>query len=99
MFNTFQSLFKKTWPFCKNSYRIETSRLICVANQLTGFCKIRVFTEGSFRIVYATSGINFSYRQRLYVNLKVKQFRLVASPYFTDSFLHASLRIVFLYIF
>ena len=34
------------------SYCIETSQLICVANQLAGFCGVRVFTEGCFRINY-----------------------------------------------
>ena len=35
-------------PFSKNSYHIKTSRLICSANQLTGFYMIRVFTETYF---------------------------------------------------
>ena len=39
-------------PFGGSSYCIETSQLSCVANQLTGFCGVRVFTEGCFRINY-----------------------------------------------
>ena len=88
MFNTSKACFKR--PFSKNYYYIETSCLICAASQLAGFCMIRIFTDGSFRIVYTTSGINFSYRQRLYVNRRTKQFVLVAAHYFTDWFLHAS---------
>ena len=34
--------------FCKNSHHIETSQLICCANQLTGFYMTQVFTEGYF---------------------------------------------------
>ena len=37
-------------PFGGSSYCIETSQLICVANQLTNFCRVRVFTERCFRI-------------------------------------------------
>ena len=39
-------------PFGGSSYCIETSQLSCVANQLTDFCGVRVFTEGCFRITY-----------------------------------------------
>ena len=39
-------------PFGGISYCIETSQLSCVANQLAGFCGVRVFTEGCFRINY-----------------------------------------------
>ena len=39
-------------PFSESSYCIETSQLSCVANQLTGFCGVRVFTERYFRIDY-----------------------------------------------
>ena len=39
-------------PFRGGSYRIETSQLSCVVNQLAGFCGVRVFTEGCFRINY-----------------------------------------------
>ena len=80
--------------FSKNSYHIETSRLTCVANQLTGFCMIRVFTGRSFRIVYTTSGINFLYQQRPYVNRRTKRFVLVAAPNFMDWLLHAYLHTV-----
>ena len=61
---------------------------------MTGFCMIRIFTEGSFRIVYTTSGINFSYRQRLYVIRRIKQFVQVPVPHFTDWFLLASIHTV-----
>ena len=37
-------------PFGESSYCIETSQLSCVANQLNGFCGVRVFSEGYFRI-------------------------------------------------
>ena len=36
-------------PFNKNSYHIETSQLICKANELTGFYMTPVLTERSFR--------------------------------------------------
>ena len=39
-------------PFGGISYCIETSQLSCVANQLAGFCGVRVFHEGSFQIGY-----------------------------------------------
>ena len=39
-------------PFGESSYFIETSQLSCVANQLTGFCGVRVLTERYFRINY-----------------------------------------------
>ena len=39
-------------PFGGISYCIETSQLSCVANQLAGFCGVRVFHEGCFRIGY-----------------------------------------------
>ena len=39
-------------PFGGTSYCIETSQLSCVANQLAGFCWVRVFHEGSFQISY-----------------------------------------------
>ena len=39
-------------PFNKNPYHIETSRLMCFANQLTGFCMIRVLTDSRFRADY-----------------------------------------------
>ena len=39
-------------PFGGISYCIETSQPSCVANQLAGFCGVRVFTEGCFRIDY-----------------------------------------------
>ena len=39
-------------PFGGSSYCIETSQLSCVANQLTGFCGVRVFTEGCFWVNY-----------------------------------------------
>ena len=32
------------------SYCIETRQLSCVAYQLAGFCRVRVFVEGSFQI-------------------------------------------------
>ena len=41
-------------PFCKTSHHIETSQLICFANQLTGFYMTQVFTEGYFRTNYKT---------------------------------------------
>ena len=37
-------------PFSGSLYCIETSQLSCVANQLTGFCGVRVFTKRCFRI-------------------------------------------------
>ena len=36
-------------PFSKNSYHIEICRLIYIANQVTCFCMICVFTERYFR--------------------------------------------------
>ena len=36
-------------PFSKNSYHMETSQLICLANRMTGFYMIQVFTERYFR--------------------------------------------------
>ena len=39
-------------PFSENSYCIKTSQLSCIANQLTGFCGVRVFTERYLRINY-----------------------------------------------
>ena len=39
-------------PFGGISYGIETSQLSCVANQLAGFCGVRVFHEGCFQIGY-----------------------------------------------
>ena len=39
-------------PFGGTSYCIETSQLSCVANQLAGFCGVRVFHVGCFRIGY-----------------------------------------------
>ena len=39
-------------PFGGSSFCIETTQLSCVANQLTGFCGVQVFTEGCFRINY-----------------------------------------------
>ena len=39
-------------PFRGGSYRIETSQLSCVTNQLAGFCGVQVFSEGCFRINY-----------------------------------------------
>ena len=39
-------------PFGGSSYCMETSHLSCVTNQFTGFCGVRVFTEGCFRINY-----------------------------------------------
>ena len=39
-------------PFIESSHCIETSQLSFVANQLTGFCGVRVFTERYFRINY-----------------------------------------------
>ena len=39
-------------PFGGSSYCIETIQLSCVANQLTGFCEVWVFTEGCFWINY-----------------------------------------------
>ena len=39
-------------PFGGISYCIEISQLSCVANQLAGFCGVRVFHEGCFRIDY-----------------------------------------------
>ena len=38
--------------FNESSYCIETSQLSCVANQLTGFCGVRFFTQRCFRINY-----------------------------------------------
>ena len=78
-------------PFSKYSCHIDTSRLICVSNQFTGLSMTRVFTERSFRIVYTTSDISFSYRQRLHITWRIKRFVLVAAPSFTDWLLHASL--------
>ena len=39
-------------PFGGSSYYMETSHLSCVANQFTGFCGVRVYSEGCFRINY-----------------------------------------------
>ena len=39
-------------PFGGSSYCMETSQLSSVANQLTGFCEVQVFTEGYFQINY-----------------------------------------------
>ena len=36
-------------PFSKNSFHIEISELICIANQMTGFYMIQVLTERYFR--------------------------------------------------
>ena len=45
--------------FSKNSHHIVvTSRLICFANQLTGFYMIRVFTDSRFRADYKYKQIN-----------------------------------------
>ena len=33
-------------PFCKNSFSIESSQLICNANQLTGFYKYELLRKG-----------------------------------------------------
>ena len=76
-------------------YHRETSRLICVENQMTDFW----FTKRFFWIVDTISGINFSYQQRLYANRKIKWFVRVAAPYFTDWLLHASLHIVVIPLF
>ena len=37
-------------PFSENSYHMETSRLICFANRMTGFYMIQVFTKRYFRV-------------------------------------------------
>ena len=83
-------MFKK--PFSKYSYHIETTRLIFVANQFTGFSMIPVFTERSFRIVHTKRDIDFSYWQRLQINWRTKRFVLVTAPNFTDWLLHPSLQ-------
>ena len=44
--------------FNKNSYHIETSRLICFVNQWTSFYMIRVFTDSRFRADYKYKQIN-----------------------------------------
>ena len=51
-FNQLQncSLFENT--FSKNSHHIETSKLICSSNQLTGFYMIRISTEQTKRCPY-----------------------------------------------
>ena len=36
-------------PFSKNLFHIETSQLICIANQITDFYMIQVFTERYFQ--------------------------------------------------
>ena len=43
-------------------YHIELSQLICIANQLAGFCMIRVFAERCFQTDY-NSDINFNIMQ------------------------------------
>ena len=45
---TYTKVYSET-SFSKNSYHIETSQLICIANQLTSFFMIPVFTEKHFR--------------------------------------------------
>ena len=45
-------------------------------------------------MVYTTSDISFSYRQRLYITQRIKRFVLVAASCFTDWLLHASLHTV-----
>ena len=47
-------------PFSKNSCHIETSQLICKANQLFGFYMIQVFTERHFRADYNQTEGSFS---------------------------------------
>ena len=37
-------------PFGVDSYRKETSQLICIPDQLPGFCIVRVSGEVSYRI-------------------------------------------------
>ena len=39
--------------FTKNLYHIETSQFICIANKLSGFYILRVFTERYFGTDYS----------------------------------------------
>ena len=47
-------------PFIKNLYHIETRRLICIANQVTGFYMILVLTERYCRTDYSNNLDGFS---------------------------------------
>ena len=47
-FNQNYKQFKKS--FGKNLHRLGTSQLTCIANHLSGFYKIQVFTERYFGI-------------------------------------------------
>ena len=58
---------KKKISFSKNSYHIETSQLICLANQSTGFYMIRVFTERYFQIDDSTFYLENPTRNRTYL--------------------------------
>ena len=46
-------------PFGGISYGIETSQLSCVANQLAGFCGVRVFHGGVFQQTIYIFGLKF----------------------------------------
>ena len=64
-------------PFSKNSYYIETSQLIWVANQLTGFYMMRVFTARCFRTDYSFAiDESFFFRRDLILRVTKVFFRL-----------------------
>ena len=39
----------ETVEFIKNWYHIETRQTVCIVNQMTGLCMIRIITEKHFR--------------------------------------------------
>ena len=58
---TFTKVYSET-PYSKKMYHIETSQLICIANQLTFFFKTSVFTEEYFQ-----SDLNLHQKQCIYL--------------------------------
>ena len=52
VYSNYSSEFCSEIPFSKKLYHIETSPLICYANQLSGCYMIRGFTERYFQIDY-----------------------------------------------
>ena len=52
LYQFYVTVVRSKIPFCKNLYHIETSQLICCANQLSSFYVTQIFTEGYFLTNY-----------------------------------------------
>ena len=67
--------------FTKNLYHIETSQFICIANKLSGFYILRVFTERYFGTDYSKS-VTMSFIYDFFKNWNVLRSRFKHCSFF-----------------